>query len=315
MYKCRFCGYQSMDIDDFEIDHIYKSGYWCPDCDGFTYFSNESRSFLLYLEDKNMAEIHKKVPFNVHCSPLRYPGGKSRLVGRVLDACRTEHMERFIEPFAGGASVGLSLLLSGRIKELYLNDADYGVYSLYCEIKEQPWVLKERIRRFIPSKEAYKECQKRVLGGYEGCSKEEAAWSLLVTNRLAFSGIPFSNCMSNPADRWNAETLCKRIDEIHRFGKYIYISNMDAYEFIEEMYWMSNATLFIDPPYYEKGKVLYPCSYTREDHQKLAFLLDKLHKGFPGADILVTYDLQEEIQEMYVYPDKVVIGRKYSIAN
>lgn len=315
MYQCRFCGFESASIKDFEEDFTNHKGYWCPCCDGFTYYETEERSFLLYLEDKGKEEEYKKVPFPVHCSPLRYPGGKSRLIGTVLGACREDYIESFIEPFAGGASVGLSLLLAGRIKELYLNDADFGVYSLFCMIQEHPEVLKELISTFIPSKEAYNRCKEIVLSSYKDCTKEEAAWSLLVTNRLAFSGIPFANCMSKPEARWNAKTLCNRIDKIHRVAEHIHVSNLDAYSFIEEMYWKPRATLFIDPPYYEKGNKLYPCSYTEEDHKKLSFLLDELYKGVPGADMLVTYDLQKEISEMYAWPEKVVIGRKYSIAN
>lgn len=315
MYQCRFCGYFTESLDDFEEDTVNNVGFWCPYCDGFTYYQEEGRSFILYLEDAKQKESYKKVSYNIYCSPLRYPGGKSRLIGLVHDSCRKAQMHNFIEPFAGGASVGLALLLSGHAKELYLNDADYGIYALFSIIKVNPDIVMERINSFVPSKEAYEKAKQHVLNGYKECTETEAAWSLLVTNRLAFSGIPFANCMSNPSARWNAKTLCKRIEKIHRFAEHIHLSNKDALEYIEEMYWLSNATMFIDPPYYEKGNMLYPHAYAEEDHLQLSFLLENLHKGFPGADIIVTYDKQKEICDMYGYPKKVTIGRKYSIAN
>ena len=315
MYKCYFCGLESDDIDDFEPDYKYNKGFWCPDCDSFTFYNKDERSFILLLEDKKKKEKHLKAPFNVHVSPLRYPGGKSLLAGKILNSCRKENMYNFIEPFCGGASVGLSLLLSGNIKELYLNDIDYGIYSLFYMIKYEPEPLKNHIQNFTPSKEEYEKCKSNVLNKYNNCSKEDAAWSVLVTNRLSFSGIAFANCMSNPSSRWNPKTLCKRIDEISRYKEHIHISNMDALECIEEMYSMQNATLYIDPPYFEKGQKLYPCAYTKGDHLRLAFLLDSLHSSMPGADILITYDLQEEIINMYDYPMKDIIGRNYSISN
>ena len=313
-YRCRFCGLTSDTIDDFEVDHKNHLGFWCPDCDGFTYFAEEDRSYILCLEDKGLQEMHKKADFPVHVSPLRYPGGKSKLTQRILNSCRPGHMENFIEPFAGGASVGLALLLAGKVKNLYLNDMDYGIYSLFKVIKENPDELKERIYCFSPTNTAYARCQEKVLCGYSGQTELDAAWCLLVTNRLAFSGIAFANCMREPKARWNAKTLCRRIDKIHQAADRIFVYNQDAAAFIEEMYWMDNATMLADPPYFDKGQVLYPHEYSEGDHYMLSRLLDELHKGLPGADIIITYDHVKDISDMYLWPKECIIGRKYSIA-
>lgn len=81
------------------------------------------------------------------------------------------------------------------------------------------------------------------------------------------------------------------------------------------MYWKDNATMFIDPPYYIKGKSLYHCYYQEEDHKKLAWLLDDLYKGMPGADMIISYDYAEFIKNLYFYPTVSELNRKYSIAN
>ena len=57
-----------------------------------------------------------KLNFSTQVSPLRWAGGKSKIVGQIFARCQKEKMVSFIEPFAGGASVGLSLLLSGNIQ-------------------------------------------------------------------------------------------------------------------------------------------------------------------------------------------------------
>ena len=120
MYVCRFCGFHSESLDDFEEDFIYHKGFWCPDCDGFTYFSTseDNQAYKLILENKTMpGEKLNTVSFPSQVSPLRWPGGKSKFVGKILSCCNPDKMENFVEPFAGGASVGLSLLLAGKIRE------------------------------------------------------------------------------------------------------------------------------------------------------------------------------------------------------
>lgn len=320
-YVCAFCGFSSELLDDFEEDYQLHRGYWCPVCEGFNNFNQQeiSHQFKLILEKKvnncrtDASGSRYRPGLKVQVSPLRWPGGKSRLAGDILQMCDTDHMLNFIEPFAGGGSVGLSLLMSGNIKELYLNDKDYGIYSLFQVIKTDPFPLLELIDNFVPSKEEYRKAQTIVNRKYVGCDLLAAAWNLLITNRLSFSGIVKANCMSDPAARWTPKTLRKRILDIHSYSSHIHLSNQDACEFIEEMYWMPHATLFIDPPYYEKGKQLYSDYYTEEEHEKLAFLLENLYKGFPGTDIILTYDDNPYIRNLYQYPTVEVVERKYSI--
>lgn len=157
MYKCEFCGFSSESLDDFEEDFSTHNGFWCPDCDGFNQFNNKrpfKTGYRLFLETPFKSDdslVCKPCTFKTNVSLLRYPGGKSRLAGLVYENCRSEHMKNFIEPFAGGASVGLSFLLADKIDHLWLNDADFGVYSLFYMIKYMPAVLKGKIAAFKPS--------------------------------------------------------------------------------------------------------------------------------------------------------------------
>lgn len=321
MYQCEFCGFESDQLNNFEPDEQLHKGFWCPYCDGFTYYKDQSHrhNFVLMLENASGSVqnqiTYPKPDFRTQVSPLRYPGGKSKFVGQIMANCNPDNMVNFVEPFAGGASVGLSLLLAGKIQNLYLNDADFGIYSLFFTIKHFPQILAQRIKSFTPSEKAFRRAKYEVSEGFCGLDTTEAAWNTLIVNRLAFSGIPKANCMSNPSARWNADALIKRIMDIHHHSERIFVSNMDACEYIEEMYWMPATTLFIDPPYFVKGKSLYNLYYTDDDHRKLSFLLDELYKGMPGADMVITYDYCQEIEALYYYPTVEVINRKYCIAN
>ena len=318
---CTFCGYQSDNIDDFEEDFQHHAGYWCPYCDGFTYFENHGRrnQFILLLEDPQSGQnstktmIEKKIPSRV--SPLRYPGGKSKVIDQIYSLGIRENLKIWAEPYAGGASVGLALLLAGYVEELYINDIDTGIYALFQVICNDPGPLYERIDAFTPSLDAYKRAQKALLSDYEGLNLLETAWVMLIVNRLSYSGICKANCMRDPAARWNPKGLIKRMERIHACASKIHVSNMDALAFIEEMYWQQDTTLFVDPPYFGKGKQLYKHYYKAQDHDNLAFLLDELYKGMPGADVIVTYDMSQYIRSIYQYPDELILSRCYSIAN
>ena len=66
-------------------------------------------------------------------SPLRYPGGKSRLAPFISLLIQKSKIENpvYVEPFAGGAGVALSLLLNSIVDEIVINDYDKAIYSVW----------------------------------------------------------------------------------------------------------------------------------------------------------------------------------------
>lgn len=216
--------------------------------------------------------------------------------------------------------MGLSFLDAGVIKELVLNDLDFGVYSLFYTIKHDPYNLIYAINKLQPTHEDYFKAQNIIKSDYKNCDTIKAALSLLLVNRLAYSGIYKANPLGGRNGsieqlhgRWNPKTLTKRILHIHDMSDRITVLNVDACSLIEEEYWNQTSTIFIDPPFYKKGKDLYYCFYKREDHINLNFLLDNLYLGVPGADIILTYDNNKFIEDLYLYPNIEKISRVYSI--
>ena len=321
-YTCRFCGEEYESLEGIDVARN-GSGFWCDCCNGFTYFEDKRpfHKFILLLESDGEREsnsMQKKLRMQI--SPLRYPGGKSRIADDICTRINPANTDMFIEPFCGGGSVGLSLLHNGVVKSLVLNDLDLGIYSLFSVIKNTPEELVKRIHDTRLTHDHYFKAQEIIKSSYAGCSPLKAAWSLLVCNRLAYSGI----CKANPLGgrngtsdkllcRWNPDTIIKRILLINSMSDRLDIHNEDACSFIEEFYWKPNATMFIDPPYYEKGHMLYNKSYVDNDHEDLAFLLDELYKGCPGADMILTYDNHDFIKELYLYPEFEELKVKYSV--
>jgi DNA adenine methylase len=324
MLECKFCGFpQCEEEDEIEID-MYKQGYWCPHCDGYNYFSEDETThrFTLILEDKSSP----KTPFNVpevkfakRLSPYRYPGGKSKVIDYLYSHLRESKSKKLVSPFTGGGSFELAMLNSGVIEELHLNDLDTGVYSLWWIIKHMPYELISRIEYFDPNHKEFFKAQQVIKEDYKSVNIIEAAWTSLLVNRLAYSGVAKANPLGGRngtkkslLSRWNPADLISRIEKVHTMSECITITQENAIELIEESYWDEESTIFIDPPYVAKGKDLYHCFYTHKDHLELSCLLDSLHMGFPGADMVVTYDFCELLDQIYTSPKREVIGRVYS---
>lgn len=314
--SCKWCG-AGGNLDEFEHDNVNKGqGFWCPDCDGYTFLNEEKRRFLVVTERGNgeTSSVDSPIKLKKQLSPFRYPGGKSKAINTIYSLLCEEKLDHFTEVFAGGASLGLSLLDAGVIKHLHLNDKDRGVAAFWKMCTEYPQFLINRLEdeSFLPNKESFFEYRKTLKNT---CTEvEELGWAQLVVNRCAFSGITMANPMGDILARWNPDKLISRIKHIHEMSDCITVSNLDFRSVVEEHYWQDKGTLFVDPPYVEKGGQLYPCSFSGKDHRDLAELLQMLYVGFPAADILVTYDEHPLVHEIYPLADFKHTGRCYSIA-
>ena len=69
-------------------------------------------------------------------SPLRYPGGKKKLVNYFKEIVVKNDLcgGVYVEPFAGGASIALSLLIDGYVSKIIINDFDRSIYAFWHSI-------------------------------------------------------------------------------------------------------------------------------------------------------------------------------------
>src|SRR6266478_1967565 len=69
----------------------------------------------------------------VYLTPLRYPGGKRRLapvVTRLLELNKFKDVE-YVEPYAGGAAVALTVLLEEYASIVHINDLSRPIYAFW----------------------------------------------------------------------------------------------------------------------------------------------------------------------------------------
>ena len=69
----------------------------------------------------------------VHFTPLRYPGGKAKLAEYIKTIIRANKLYdgEYVEPYAGGAAIGLELLFQEYVTAIHINDLSQPVYSFW----------------------------------------------------------------------------------------------------------------------------------------------------------------------------------------
>lgn len=86
-----------------------------------------------------MAKAKKESIKLKNYSPLRYLRGKGKLYPFVAEAIRKTGIQHpvYVEPFAGGAGVALSLLFNGIVQEIVTNDYDKAIDFMWKAILAQ----------------------------------------------------------------------------------------------------------------------------------------------------------------------------------
>jgi DNA adenine methylase len=254
----------------------------------------------------------------MYYSPLRYPGGKTQFYFTVANILETNNLTGcvYVEPFAGGAGVALKLLLEGKVNRVILNDNDNNIYSFWYSILNYTNRFIKKIQDTDITVEEWRK-QKKIIATSNSVFKKGFATFFL--NRTNRSGILSSNPIGGLEQKGNFKIDCRfnknrLIDRIKRIANKkdkIEISNLDAKEFIKEFKIFETSFWFIDPPYYHKGKQLYLNYFTHSDHVALnKIIFSHLRNSY----WILTYDICDQIQKIYMDANKSIITLRYSAA-
>ena len=212
-------------------------------------------------------------------SPLRYPGGKLRIAGFIQAICDCNDLHNcYIEPFAGGASIALNLLLYGTVDKVVLNDKDKSIYAFWYSILFHTDELCSLIQNCPIDIDTWHE-QKSIQNNKEYESLLSLGFSTLYLNRTNRSGILSAGVIGGLRQagiykmdcRFNKDVIIKKISSIAKFKEHIALYNLDAIDLLDLMRAQSNEhnLFYLDPPYYEKGSCLYMNHYNHSDHERL----------------------------------------------
>jgi DNA adenine methylase len=252
-------------------------------------------------------------------SPLRYPGGKGKLAKYMSEIIAMNALEggHYAEPFAGGAGVALDLLFTEQVGHIHINDIDPCIYAFRRSAIYRTDELINLIRNVEVCVESWLSA--REIKRYPNLNTLlNVGFSTFFLNRTNQSGILNGGIIggADQKGRWkidcrfNKEELISRISRIGFFRSRISITNQDASIFISEHVKniREKTLLYIDPPYYVKGAMLYENHYTHDDHVMLAHTV----KNISDKKWIVSYDNVQAIADIYNEFDQQVFDINYS---
>lgn len=253
-------------------------------------------------------------------SPLRYPGGKGRLSQFVADLMETNGLTggHYIEPYAGGAGVALSLLTLEYASHIHINDLNRAVHAFWNAVLNDTDNLCGRIRsRRVSMAEWYRQRAVQKDPNAEGI---DLAYSTFFLNRTNRSGIILGGVIGGKEQegpwtldaRFNKAELIQRIERIAALRHRISLYNLDALDLVDTILptIQKKAIIYLDPPYYVKGKGLYEDHYRPEDHTVIANKVSAIKHPW-----IVSYDNAPEICKLYRMFRKRSFGLNYSAQN
>jgi DNA adenine methylase len=193
-------------------------------------------------------------------SPLRYPGGKSWLAPTIVDELRRmkNAPKVFLEPFAGGASVGLAILMYSLCEHLVLVEKDQDVAALWEVIfSSRAEQLARRIIEFDPTRE-------HITSVLEAAPKATAdrAFRILLRNRVTHGGrltrsgglLRNGERGNGVLSRWYPVTIATRIRMLARLSDFVTVVHGDGIDTMREHAGRKTTCMFVDPPYTADAK-------------------------------------------------------------
>jgi len=240
-------------------------------------------------------------------SPLRYPGGKRRLVPYLAAALAENGLkpDLFVEPYAGGASVSLELLHRDLVGRIVIGDADPMVNAFWeTVVTDVDWLCKQ-VESISLNLETWQRMKQTCFR-----SRKNLALACLYLNRTSFNGTLHQRAgpiggkaQASEYDigcRFPRERLISRLRSCAKLANRIEVAPaQDAMLTVRqsrEKARRDDASVFfyLDPPFWAKSKYLYRRAFTELEHERLADQLQWIKDPF-----LLSYDPAPEIIELY----------------
>jgi DNA adenine methylase len=256
----------------------------------------------------------------IHFTPLRYPGGKAKLAGYVKSILEENHLldGEYVEPYAGGAGIGLELLFHEYVSRIHINDVSKPIHAFWKSVLDHT----EELCRLVVSTRltvAAWDKQKRILNNSAQHNAVELGFAMFFLNRTNRSGILNGGIIGGRDQtgpwkidaRYNAKELVYRIEAIAKLRDRIKLTRQDALRFLKSgvSKWPKQTLIYLDPPYYMKGRDLYLDFYEHGDHQRVA---EFIKSEADGQSWIVSYDNVPAIRTLYQGARHIVYDIGYS---
>lgn len=228
-------------------------------------------------------------------SPLRYPGGKSRVAEKIVSMI--PDFEEFREPFVGGGSVFINLKQKFPDKSFWINDKYSELSKFWKVLQNDSESLFEQIWQWKNNFSDGKKLFCFLREGKESFNEIQTAAMFFVFNRITFSGTTEAGGFSKQAfEKRFTDSSIERLEAMPQILQNVKITNADYENLINTS--GENVFLFLDPPYFSAtNSALYGKNgnlHKSFDHERFAETVKNCpHKW------LLTYDDSPFVRDLF----------------
>ena len=248
--------------------------------------------------------------------PFRYPGGKTKLAQNPAFQALIDSIlvgsDTLYEGFLGSAAVTLDVALRRPDLKFIGIDRDVTISGFWQLISEGTDDQVNELLGLISQTPTVELFQR--LRTESPVSLVDRAYHAIFFNRTAFSGISISGPIGkyDQTSKWkitcryNAVALQKKIKNLRQlFAGRWKVINGECIDWLKEI--PADVPLYLDPPYFIKGDMLYPERMDAFQHGRLAATLAT------RTNWIMSYDICDEIRKLYDFAQLLEIGFRYSI--
>ena len=233
-------------------------------------------------------------------TPLRYPGGKSRAVVKLLQYLPDlTQVREFREPFLGGGSVALEITKRYPHIEIWVNDLYEPLYNFWCELQHNGQDLQDALlskKNFYPDPDTARKLfnQSKEEINEPDLSSFDRAVAFYIVNKCSFSGLTESSSFSEQASQSNFSF--NGIDRLVEYSELIEgwtITNLSYERMLSDE---KNVFTYLDPPYDIKDN-LYGRKggmHKKFDHDIFAEECDKY-----TSSMLISYNSDQIVKDRF----------------
>ena len=233
-------------------------------------------------------------------TPLRYPGGKSRAVVKLLQYLPDlTQVKEFREPFLGGGSVSLEITKRYPHIEIWVNDLYEPLYNFWCELRDNGqdledaiWSLKNQYPDRDTARKLFNDSKEEINDREK--SNFARAVAFYIVNKCSFSGLTESSSFSPQASESNfSYSGIERLSEYSKLIEGWTITNLSYERMLCDE---KNIFTYLDPPYDIKDNLYGKKGdmHKRFDHDEFANWCD----GYTSP-MLISYNSSQLVRDRF----------------
>ena len=236
-------------------------------------------------------------------TPLRYPGGKSRAVVKLLQYLPDlSQVKEYREPFIGGGSVALELTKRYPHLQIWVNDLYEPLYNFWCELQHDGEKLQQELLSLKAtycnqdSARCLFQSMKEVIKDKEKSNFERAV-AFYTVNKCSFSGL--TECSSFSGQASDSNFSIRGIERLVGYQELIqnWIITNHSYERLLTADWdRKGHFVYMDPPYDIKDNL-----YGKKGGMHKGFDHDKFAKDCDEytSPMLISYNSDQIVKDRF----------------